>query len=167
VHGLGSKVGRAISDHPGIGTISFTGGTLTGADIAGRAGPRFKKLSLELGGKNPNLVFADADLDEAVRTSVRSSFQNQGQICLCGSRILVEEAAYAGFVERFTAAVSRLRLGDPLDPATDQGALVSRAHLDKVTSYIALAREEGGTVLTGGGPPAAPVNERCKDGFFL
>jgi aminomuconate-semialdehyde/2-hydroxymuconate-6-semialdehyde dehydrogenase len=167
VHGLGSKVGPAISSHPEIGTISFTGGTVTGADIAGRAGPLFKKLSLELGGKNPNLVFADADLDEAVRTSVRSSFQNQGQICLCGSRILVEESAYPAFLERFVAEVAKLRVGDPLDAATDQGALVSKAHLDKVASYVKLAREEGGRILTGGGPPAAPVNERCKDGFFL
>src|SRR5262249_39561363 len=118
------------------------------------------------GGKNPNLVFADADLDEAIRTSVRSSFQNQGQICLCGSRILVEETLYPSFVERFTEAVSRLRIGDPMDPATEQGALVSKAHLDKVTSYVRLAREEGGRILCGGSPPAT-INDRCRDGYFL
>jgi aminomuconate-semialdehyde/2-hydroxymuconate-6-semialdehyde dehydrogenase len=105
-------------------------------------------------------------MDEAIRTSLRSSFQNQGQICLCGSRILVEESAYPAFVERFVAAAETLRQGDPLDPATEQGAVVSKAHFDKVMSHIALARREGGSVLCGGGPPG-PVNERCKNGYFI
>lgn len=166
VHGLGASVGAALVAHPRVGTITFTGGTATGASIARTAGPMFKKTSLELGGKNPNLVFADADMGEAIRTSIRSSFQNQGQICLCGSRILVERSAYDAFLERFVAAAGSLRIGDPLDPGTEQGALVSREHLDKVTRYVGLAREEGGVLACGGVSPA-PVNERCRGGWFF
>jgi aminomuconate-semialdehyde/2-hydroxymuconate-6-semialdehyde dehydrogenase len=165
VHGRGPTAGAAIIAHPDVTTISFTGGTATGREIARVAGPQFKKLSLELGGKNPTIVFADADLDEVVPGVVRSSFENQGEICLCGSRLFVEEAAYDAFVERFVAGVRALRIGDPLDDATDQGALISAAHRDKVTSYIALARELGGTIVTGGGRPEVP--ERCRDGFFV
>ena len=150
VHGYGPKAGAAICEHPDVPAISFTGGTVTGAKVAETAAPMFKKLSLELGGKNPNVVFADADLDEAVATSIRSSFWNQGEICLCGSRIFVERAIYDAFVERFVAATRQLRIGDPLDPATDVGALISQAHLEKVTGYIELARQEGGTIACGG-----------------
>src|SRR5687767_5652068 len=153
VHGLGPKAGAAIVGQPRISAISFTGGTTTGAEIARVAGPSFKKLSLELGGKNANVVFADADMNEAVATSVRAAFLNQGQICLCGSRVLVERGAYDQFVEAFVAGAKALKIGDPPDPATQQGALNSRAHLDKVRSYIDLARSEGGTTLTGGKPP--------------
>src|SRR5262249_34573775 len=166
VHGLGAKAGAAIVAHPGVRTLSFTGGTATGAEIARTAAPLFKKVTLELGGKNPNLVFADADLDEVIRTSLRSSFENQGEICLCGSRLFVEASLYPSFVERFVAETRRLRVGDPLDPATDQGALISRAHHDKVVSYLRLAKEEGGRILCGGGPPQG-LGERCKDGYFL
>jgi len=166
VHGVGPKVGPPLTGHRDVRAVSFTGGTATGTSIAAVVAPKLKKLSLELGGKNPNVVFADADMDEAVKTSLRSSFQNQGQICLCGSRILVEKSAYPAFLERFVAAAGTLRQGDPLDPATEQGAVVSKAHYDKVMSYIALAREERGQVVCGGGPPAA-VNERCKDGYFI
>jgi aminomuconate-semialdehyde/2-hydroxymuconate-6-semialdehyde dehydrogenase len=165
VHGLGAKVGAAIVAHPDIRTISFTGGTATGAEIAKLAAPAFKKLTLELGGKNPNIVFADADLDDAIRTSLRSAFDNQGEICLCGSRVFVEQAVYPEFVERFTAAVQKLRVGDPLDPAMDQGALISRGHFDKVMSYLRLARAEGGRILCGG--QAASVGGRCRDGYFV
>ena len=166
VHGTGPKVGAALVRHPKIGTVSFTGGTKTGADIAAAAGPLFKKVALELGGKNPNIVFADAPLEEALPTSVRSAFDNQGQICLSGSRLFVEEPLYAGFVEKFVARVKALKVGDPLEESTDQGALVSRAQQEKVASYIALARQEGGEILCGGGPPARlPV--RCRDGFFM
>ena len=150
VHGLGPKAGAAICEHPDVPLISFTGGTVTGARVAAAAAPLFKKLSLELGGKNPNVVFADADLDDAVATSIRSSFWNQGEICLCGSRIFVERSIHDQFVERFVAATKQLRIGDPLDPATDVGALISEAHLQKVTGYLALAKEEGGTIVTGG-----------------
>jgi aminomuconate-semialdehyde/2-hydroxymuconate-6-semialdehyde dehydrogenase len=166
VHGVGAKVGPALTTHPEVRAVSFTGGTATGAAIAKEAAPRFKKLSLELGGKNPNVIFADADLDAAVSTSLRAAFSNQGQICLCGSRILVEREAHDAFLERFAAAASSLRIGDPLDPATEQGAVVSKTHFEKILSYIDLAREEGGTIVAGGGP-AEPAAARCKGGWFV
>jgi aminomuconate-semialdehyde/2-hydroxymuconate-6-semialdehyde dehydrogenase len=165
VHGLGRKVGAALVAHPGVRAISFTGGTATGADIARTAAPLFKKLTLELGGKNPNVVFADADLDEALRTSVRSAFENQGEICLCGSRIFVEQGLYPEFVERFVALTRRLKVGDPLEADTDQGALISAGHRDKVLSYVELARQEGGRVVCGGRPAA--VGGRCQGGYFV
>src|SRR5687768_11199952 len=123
VHGYGAKAGAAICEHPDVPLISFTGGTVTGAKVAAAAAPMFKKLSLELGGKNPNVIFADADLEEAIATSIQSSFANQGEICLCGSRIFVERAIYDEFVERFVAATKQLKIGDPGDPSTDVGAL--------------------------------------------
>lgn len=166
VHGRGSEVGPAISTHAGIGALSFTGGTLTGADIARRAGPTFKKLALELGGKNPNLVFADADPDRAVSESVRAAFSNQGEICHCGSRILVERSAYDGFVERFVAETLKLKVGDPLDPGADLGAIVSKDHFERVSGYVALARDEGGSVRCGGGRPAN-LPDRCRGGWFM
>lgn len=150
VHGLGAKVGAAITEHPGIKAISFTGGTETGKTIAKVAAPMFKKLSLELGGKNPNIIFADCDFEDALRTTVMSSFANQGQICLCGSRIFVERPIYEKFKTAFIDKVDRLKVGDPNDPTTNLGALVSKEHLEKVVGYIQLAKEEGGTVLTGG-----------------
>jgi aminomuconate-semialdehyde/2-hydroxymuconate-6-semialdehyde dehydrogenase len=150
VHGLGPKVGAAITEHPKITAISFTGGTRTGAEIARTAAPMFKKLSLELGGKNPVLIFADCDLEEAVRTTVRSSFTNQGQICLCGSRVLIERSIYDRFKEKFLEKVRALRIGDPKDEKSDLGAVVSEAHMNKVLEYIALAQKEGGTILHGG-----------------
>lgn len=160
VHGTGPKAGAAICAHPGIPLISFTGGTVTGAKVAAAAAPMFKKLSLELGGKNPNVIFADADLDDAIATSIRSSFWNQGEICLCGSRIFVERSIHDEFVERFADATKKLRIGDPLDAQTDVGALISAAHLEKVTGYIKLAREEGGTVVAGG-------NRVDRQGWFV
>jgi len=165
VHGYGAKVGSAIVAHPRVPTISFTGGTATGTEIAKAAAPLFKKLTLELGGKNPNIVFADADVDEVLKTSLRSSFENQGEICLCGSRIFVEDALYPAFVERFVAETRRLQIGDPLDPATDQGALISKSHLEKVQSYVRLAKDEGGRILCGGAPASVP--DRCRNGFFF
>lgn len=150
VHGTGPKVGSAIVGHKDIKAISFTGGTKTGEEIARTAAPMFKKLSLELGGKNPNIIFADCNYEEMLATTVRSSFSNQGEICLCGSRIFVERPLYERFKQDFVERVSALKVGDPLDPATDVGAIVSRQHFDKIMSYIALAREEGGTILTGG-----------------
>ena len=150
VHGLGPQAGAALCEHPDVPLISFTGGTVTGARVATAAAPLFKKVSLELGGKNPNVIFADADLDEAVATSIRSSFWNQGEICLCGSRIFVERSIHDAFVERFVAATKALRIGDPADPRTDVGALISEAHLGKVSGYVNLALEEGGTIATGG-----------------
>ncbi len=150
IHGLGAKAGEAITSHPQIPVISFTGGTATGAKVAAAAGPHFKKVSLELGGKNPNVIFADADLEQAVTTSIQSSFANQGEICLCGSRIFVERSIHDEFTDRLVAATRKLRIGDPLDESTDVGALISDAHLRKVMSYVELARKEGGTIETGG-----------------
>ena len=166
VHGPGASAGRALAAHPQVPLISFTGGTKTGADVMAHAGPLFKKVSLELGGKNPNIVFADADLDEAVATSIQSSFSNQGEICLCGSRLFVERTIYEKFLERFLEGTRKLRIGDPQDAATDVGALVSEPHLRKVEGYVALAREEGGTVLVGGRRPEN-LPERVRNGYFL
>jgi aminomuconate-semialdehyde/2-hydroxymuconate-6-semialdehyde dehydrogenase len=167
VQGRGARAGAALVAHPRVTTLSFTGGTATGAEIARTAAPLFKRVALELGGKNPNIIFADADVDEAIETSLLSSFANQGQVCLCGSRIFVEKPIYNSFVERFTAAARALRVGDPKEPGTRQGALISAAHRDKVMGYIDLARREGGTILCGGGPPKDPVNQRCRNGYFI
>src|SRR3989441_6599432 len=166
VHGIGPNVGAAITAHPKINTISFTGGTLTGRKVAEACAPLFKKASLELGGKNPNIIFADADLDAAIAGSVRSSFANQGQVCLCGSRVFVERSAYKNFVDRFIERTAQLRLGDPLDEKTDQGAIVNKAQLDKIKFYVDLAQKEGGKVTLGGSAPQPP-NERCHDGYFF
>lgn len=166
VHGRGATAGAAIVRHPKITTISFTGGTVTGAEIARTAGPMFKKVALELGGKNPNIIFADADLDRAVLESLRSSFSNQGQVCLSGSRIFVERPAYDRFLQQFITATRQLRSGDPLEEATDQGAVVSRPHYEKILSYIDLAKKDGATVHCGGGRPER-LPERCKDGYFI
>ena len=150
VHGLGAKAGNAMVSHKKIKAISFTGGTTTGAHIASIAAPMFKKLSLELGGKNPNIIFANCDFDKMITTTVRSSFSNQGQICLCGSRILIEKTIYEKFKEAFIEKVSKMSVGNPSLPETKMGAVVSESHMNKVLSYIELARQEGGTVLTGG-----------------
>ena len=150
VHGLGTTTGQAIVEHPDIKAISFTGGTATGSHIARVAAPMFKKLSLELGGKNPNIIFADCDYDDMLDTTVRSSFANQGQICLCGSRIFVEASIYNKFKKDFVAKVKALKVGHPSEKDTDIGALVSKPHLEKVKNYISIAKEENGTVLFGG-----------------
>ncbi|HEX8038074.1 MAG TPA: aldehyde dehydrogenase [Chryseosolibacter sp.] len=165
VHGYGRKTGEAIVGHPDVRAISFTGGTVTGKTIAALAAPMFKKLSLEMGGKNPNIIFADCDFDQAVETSVESSFSNQGEICLCGSRILVERTIYKKFVDAFAERTRLLVVGDPLEKETRIGALISEAHLRKVTGYIALAREEGGTILCGGDRIQIPG--RCSGGYFV
>lgn len=166
VHGLGAKAGAALVSHPDVPTISFTGGTVTGREIARTAAPMFKKYSLELGGKNSNIVFADADLAKAVGECVRAAFANQGQICLCGSRLFVERPIYDQFLEHFVAIAKSLTVGDPRAADTKIGALVSKAQHEKVNSYIDLAREEGGTILCGGGPPK-DLPERCRDGYFV
>ena len=166
VHGLGATAGSAIVDHPDVPAISFTGGTATGATIARSAAPVFKKLSLELGGKNATVVFGDVDLDEVMPGIVRSAFENQGEICLCGSRLFVEAPLYDRFVAAFAAAVGRLRIGDPLDEATEQGALVSAGHRDKVESYIQLSRDLGGEIVTGGERPTR-LPARVRAGYFV
>ncbi|HUF03658.1 MAG TPA: aldehyde dehydrogenase [Aridibacter sp.] len=165
VHGTGPKTGAAIVLHPGVKAISFTGGTKTGEWIASEAAPRFKRLSLELGGKNPNIIFADCDYEDMLDTTVRSSFSNQGQICLCGSRVFVERPIYERFRDDFVSRVRSLKVGDPLEAETNIGAVVSEAHMNKVLSYVGLAQEEGGTVLCGGG--RVRLEGRCSGGFFL
>ncbi|MGB1042232.1 MAG: aldehyde dehydrogenase [Tenacibaculum sp.] len=164
VHGLGGSTGQAIVQHPNIKAISFTGGTTTGAHIARVAAPMFKKLSLELGGKNPNLIFADCDYDKMLTTTVRSSFANQGQICLCGSRIFVEESIYEKFKKDFVQKVSQLKVGNPFDESTNVGALVSKQHLEKVKSYIDIAEQEGGKILFGGKTVSVTDSE---NGYYL
>ncbi|WP_420317554.1 aldehyde dehydrogenase [Ekhidna sp.] len=150
LHGEGKRIGQAIVEHEVTKAISFTGGTTTGKIVGATAAQQFKKVSLELGGKNPNIIFADCDLDEAVKTSVKSSFTNQGEICLCGSRILIEESIYEEFKSRFLAECEKIKVGDPADPSSIMGALVSGDHLKKVDSYVKLAQEEGGSVIHGG-----------------
>jgi len=150
VHGLGNTTGQAIIEHPDIKAISFTGGTATGAHIAKTAAPMFKKLSLELGGKNPNIIFADCDYEDMLETTVRSSFSNQGQICLCGSRIFVESSLYETFKKDFVEKVKQLKVGHPSDETTNIGALVSKSHLEKVLGYIEIAKNENGNILCGG-----------------
>ena len=165
VHGLGASAGSAIVNHPKIKAVSFTGGTQTGAAIAAAAAPKFKKLSLELGGKNPNIIFADCDFDEALKTSVMSSFANQGQICLCGSRIFIERPIYEEFKEAFIAKVNKLKVSYPNDPEANLGAVVSKSHKEKVLSYIDLAREEGGKILTGG--TEVVLEGEYKNGYYI
>lgn len=165
VHGNGPNCGSAIVSHPDIKAISFTGSTRAGRDIASIAAPMFKKVSLELGGKNPNIIFADCDWDKMMRTTLQSSFANQGQICLCGSRILVEESIYEKFKEEFIARAKKLTVGDPLDEHSKQGAVVSKLHYDKVLGCIELAKEEGGKLLLGGN--AVKLEGRCKNGLFI
>ena len=164
VHGTGPHVGEPLVSHPEVPVISFTGGTATGARISSIAAPMFKKLSLELGGKNPNVIFADCDFDKMLRTTLQSSFANQGQICLCGSRILVERPLYDRFVAAFVDKVKALKVGRPDDPATQVGAVVSKDHQAKILHYIQLAQEEGGTVECGG---QALYPEGAEGGFYV
>jgi len=165
LHGLGSRVGDAIVKHPKIKAISFTGGTVTGQYIARTAAPMFKKLSLELGGKNPNIIFADCDFDEMLSTTLRSSFANQGQICLCGSRIFIERPLYEKFKTAFVEKVEKTIVSSPKDPKAKLGAVVSQSHMEKVLSYIELAKVEGGTVLTGG--ERVILEEPYNEGYYL
>lgn len=165
VHGLGGKVGNAIVSHKDIPLISFTGGTVTGKHIASVAAPMFKKLSLELGGKNPNIIFADCDYDKMMHTTMLSSFANQGQICLCGSRIFVERKIYDKFKTDFVAKTKALVIGDPLNENTKIGAIVSEGHQQKILSYIELAQKEGGTVLCGG--KKVTLDGDLKNGYYI
>ncbi len=166
VHGLGHEAGQALVEHPSVKAISFTGGTQTGAHIARTTAGMFKKLSLELGGKNPAIVFADCDFEKAVATTIRSSFANQGQICLCSSRILIEDSLYDSFRDALVAKAQRIVPGDPVAEGTKMGALVSEPHRDKVLGYIESAKAQGATVLCGGDAAPAP-NDRCENGYFV
>ncbi len=165
VHGHGGSAGSAIVNHPKVKAISFTGGTQTGALIAQEAAPKFKKLSLELGGKNPNIIFADCNYEAMMETTLKSSFANQGQICLCGSRIFVEKPLYEKFKNDFVQRVKELVIGDPDQANTRIGAVVSEPHMNKILSYIELAQQEGGTILTGGN--RRKLEGRCATGYFV
>jgi aminomuconate-semialdehyde/2-hydroxymuconate-6-semialdehyde dehydrogenase len=165
VFGSGPEAGAALTAHPEVPLLSFTGGTATGRRVLEASIPRFKKTSLELGGKNAALVFADSDLSEAVLGTVRSAFQNQGEICLCNSRIFVEESVYEKFVDKYVRAVSLFRLGDPMEKETQMGPLVSASHREKVLSYVRIAREEGGEIAFGGGIPKLPAP--FDEGYYV
>ncbi len=161
LHGPGQAIGEPLIADPRVKAVSFTGGTATGASIAAMAAPRFKKMSLELGGKNATLVFADCDFERTVSETARAAFSNQGQICLCGSRIFIERSIYEDFKKAFVEKVKALKVGDPSDSASTIGAIVSEIHLNKVLSYVKLAKEEGGTLLCGG------KRIELNGGFFM
>ena len=165
IHGDGPNCGEAIVKHPSIKAISFTGSTRAGAQIASIAAPMFKKLSLELGGKNPSIIFADCDWKKMLFTTIRSSFGNQGQICLCSSRILIESSVYEKFKTDFIPWAQKLNVGDPLSETSKQGAIVSKAHFEKIMGCIELAKQEGGKILSGGN--AVKVSGRCENGYFI
>lgn len=165
VHGTGPVTGEAIVTHPSIKAISFTGSTRAGERIASLAAPKFKKLSLELGGKNPNIIFADCDWERMMKTTIQSSFSNQGQICLCGSRILVEQSIYEKFKTEFVARTKELLVGDPMEENSRQGAVVSKMHFDKIMNCLETAKQEGGKILTGGN--FVKVDGRCAEGYFI
>jgi aminomuconate-semialdehyde/2-hydroxymuconate-6-semialdehyde dehydrogenase len=165
VHGTGNTTGEAIVKHVAVKAISFTGSTRAGERIASIAAPQFKKLSLELGGKNPNIIFADCNWDKMMKTTIQSSFSNQGEICLCGSRILVEESVYEKFKNEFIEKTKLLSVGDPLEEDSKQGAIVSKVHFDKIMRCISTAKQEGGKIICGGS--AVRVHGRCANGFFI
>src|SRR5690606_1671104 len=165
VQGRGADVGQALVDHPEVKAVSFTGSTAVGTRIAESCARSLKKVSLELGGKNPTLVFADAPREKLLDTVQRSAFLNSGQICLCGSRLLVERSIYDSFRDELVARAGAMVVGDPADAATQVGPVVSKAHFDKVMACIGLARAEGGRVLCGG--EAVKPEGRCADGWFI
>ncbi len=165
IHGLGTSAGEAIVTHPEIKAISFTGSTRAGERIASLAAPKFKKLSLELGGKNPNIIFADCNWEKMMKTSIQSSFSNQGEICLCASRIIIEEPVYEKFKKEFVKKTRQLIPGDPLDENSKQGAIVSKVHFEKIMRCIETAKQEGGKILCGG--KSVKLNGRCKNGYFI
>ena len=165
VHGLGSKIGDPLTTHPDTPIVSFTGGTDTGKHISTVTAPMVKKLSLELGGKNPNIVFADADFEKSVSMAARAAFTNQGQICLCGSRLFIEEEIYENFKNALIAKTELLKVGDPKDPSTNLGAVVSKEHMYKILSKIEEARKLGGKILTGGN--RLMLDGKLKEGYYI
>jgi aminomuconate-semialdehyde/2-hydroxymuconate-6-semialdehyde dehydrogenase len=165
VMGRGAEAGSALTAHPDVPLISFTGGTETAKVIASTAAPMFKKTGFELGGKNPNIIFADANLDQCIPITIRSSFQNQGEICLCGSRILVQRAIYQEFLKRFVTAAKEWKVGDPMAPDTKMGPVVSHGHMEKILSYIALAKQEGGKIEFGG--TRLKLARPFENGYFI
>lgn len=165
IHGTGPSAGEAIVSHPAVKAISFTGSTRAGERIASIAAPKFKKLSLELGGKNPAIIFADCNWEKMLDETIRSSFSNQGEICLCGSRIIIEESVYEKFKKDFIGRTKRLTVGDPLDDNSKQGAIVSKVHYEKILRCIETAKLEGGKILCGGN--AVKLKGRCANGYFI
>ena len=165
VHGLGHKVGQALVEHPDVKAISFTGSTVIGKKIAAHCGPALKKVSLELGGKNPTIIFGDAPRKNLIDTLMRSAFQNSGQICLCGSRILIEKSIYKEIRDELVTRAKQMRVGDPSDTKTQMGSMISKLHFDKVMSHIELAKTEGGILLSGGN--AVNPSGRCENGWFI
>ena len=165
VHGYGHKVGDALSRHSDVPVISFTGGTATGEKIAAVAAPMFKKLSLELGGKNPNIIFADAEFDNSVDMAVKAAFSNQGQICLCGSRLFVQNSIYEKFKDAFVEKTNLLKVGNPKDDTSNLGAVVSKQHLEKILECIELAKTEGGKILTGGN--RVIIDGELSNGYYI
>ena len=164
VTGYGHTAGQRIADHPGIGKVSFTGSTATGRRIVQASAGNLKKLQLELGGKGPNIVFEDADLGAAVAGSAFAIFHNQGQACIAGSRLILQESIADAFLDRFSALARSIRLGDPLDPETEMGPLTSRVHYERVLQYVEVAKAEGGEIVCGGRPPAG---KELQAGFFI
>ena len=165
IHGLGAKAAMPVAKDPRIKAVTFTGGTATGRILAQEIAPTFKKMSLELGGKNANIIFDDCDLDQAVETTLLTSFSNQGQICLCGSRLLIQQGIYPKFKQKLLEAIQKLPVGNPMDPATRVGAIVSKSHFEKILSYIQIAKDEGGKILCGG-EKLSPPGE-CTNGYFI
>lgn len=165
IFGKGDPSGSCLVQHPGVPLISFTGGTVTGQKIQAMAAPHMKRLSLELGGKNATIILKDADLSKIMPQIVRASFLNQGEICLCGSKVLVQEDIYKEFIAEFVKQVEAIKVGDPTDPENFMGPLVSKAHYDKVTSLIEVAKKDGGKILTGGGRPE--LKGELQGGYFL
>jgi aminomuconate-semialdehyde/2-hydroxymuconate-6-semialdehyde dehydrogenase len=165
VHGLGSKTGDPLTTHIDTPIVSFTGGTVTGKHIATVTAPMFKKVSLELGGKNPNIIFSDADFEKAVSTAARAAFTNQGQICLCGSRLFIQEDIYNNFRDALVAKTAKLVVGDPKDPSSNLGAVVSKDHMLKILAKIELAKELGGKILIGG--KRKIIEGKLKDGYYI
>lgn len=165
IHGTGPAAGEAIVSHPAVKAISFTGSTRAGERIASIAAPKFKKLSLELGGKNPAIIFADCNWDKMLDETIRSSFSNQGEICLCGSRIIIEAPVYDKFKKDFIEKVKQLRVDDPLNEKSKQGAIVSKVHYEKILRCIEIAKQEGGKILCGGN--AIRLEGRCANGYFI
>jgi aminomuconate-semialdehyde/2-hydroxymuconate-6-semialdehyde dehydrogenase len=163
VHGFGANsAGALLAEHPDVDAITFTGETKTGTAIMRSAAPTLKKISFELGGKNPNIIFADSDLDEVIETTLKSSFMNQGQVCLCGSRIYVQQEIYDEFLQKFFLKTKELVVGDPFDEKTTVGAVIGKEHYEKIMKYIQIAKDDGGEILTGGGRPKG-----LEKGYFI
>jgi len=165
IHGQGITAGDALINHKGVQAISFTGGTATGKIIAQKTAASFKKLSLEMGGKNPAIIFTDCNYNKMLETVVQSSFSNQGQICLSSSRILIQTEIFQQFKSDFIRKVNKLIVGDPQDHESNLGAVSSKNHFEKIMNYIELAEKEGGNILLGG--KAVKLNGRCKKGWFI